>query len=276
MEEQDASVSLLDRLLDHARATAQYNVYFGRGRDALRRARPHGAREPLQRRERHLPRPEHAAGVFALQHVDARPRLGDARLRRAARVPRHAARATRPTRRCCSRRRIATCDHYIDEVTAADGIPYWDAGAPGLASLPDWRDRAADPFNEHEPVDSSAAAIARAGTAAARARSWPARRGSQRPTSTCRPACACVETLFEESGPYLSIDPKHQGLLLHSVYHWPNRWDHVPPGATTPRGESSQWGDYHAREAGALREAARRGGPYLAFFGPQSTTRRPR
>ena len=34
MEEQDASVSLLDRLLDHARATAQYNVYYGRGRDA--------------------------------------------------------------------------------------------------------------------------------------------------------------------------------------------------------------------------------------------------
>ena len=25
--------------------------------------------------------------------------------------------------------------------------------------------------------------------------------------------------------------------------------DHVPPGARTPRGESSQWGDYHLREA---------------------------
>src|SRR6476620_10133297 len=34
MEEQDAAVSLLDRLLDHARTTAHYNVYFGRGRDA--------------------------------------------------------------------------------------------------------------------------------------------------------------------------------------------------------------------------------------------------
>src|SRR6187397_2944452 len=31
MEEQDAIVSLLDRLLDHAHATAQYNVYLGRG-----------------------------------------------------------------------------------------------------------------------------------------------------------------------------------------------------------------------------------------------------
>src|SRR5262245_31779628 len=33
VEEQDAAVSLLDRLLDHARATARFNVYFGRGRD---------------------------------------------------------------------------------------------------------------------------------------------------------------------------------------------------------------------------------------------------
>src|SRR5215204_226609 len=33
IEQQDAAISLLDRLLDHARTTAQYNVYFGRGRD---------------------------------------------------------------------------------------------------------------------------------------------------------------------------------------------------------------------------------------------------
>ena len=33
MEEQDARVSLLERLVQHARATAQYNVYYGRGRD---------------------------------------------------------------------------------------------------------------------------------------------------------------------------------------------------------------------------------------------------
>src|SRR3954447_6335988 len=33
IEEQDANINLLDRLLDHARATAQYSVYFGHGRD---------------------------------------------------------------------------------------------------------------------------------------------------------------------------------------------------------------------------------------------------
>src|SRR4051794_7252124 len=35
MEEQDANVNLLDRLLDHARTTAQYSIYFGHGRDGL-------------------------------------------------------------------------------------------------------------------------------------------------------------------------------------------------------------------------------------------------
>ena len=49
----------------------------------------------------------------------------------------------------------ATCDFYIRE-TPSDGVPYWDTGAPGLEKLGDWRAKAADPFNPHEPVDSSA------------------------------------------------------------------------------------------------------------------------
>ena len=32
------------------------------------------------------------------------------------------------------------------------------------------------------------------------------------------------------SDDYLSTQPAHQGLLLHSVYHRPNNWDHIPPG----------------------------------------------
>ena len=56
----------------------------------------------------------------------------------------------------------ATCDFYIRE-TPTCGIPYWDTGAPGLAKLGDYRDRPADPFNDEEPVDSSAAAIAAQG-----------------------------------------------------------------------------------------------------------------
>src|SRR6185369_4573303 len=33
MEEQDEKIGLLERLVQHARATAEYNVFFGRGRD---------------------------------------------------------------------------------------------------------------------------------------------------------------------------------------------------------------------------------------------------
>src|SRR5207245_1963235 len=56
----------------------------------------------------------------------------------------------------------ATADYYI-AVAAADGVPYWDTGAPGLAALGDWGGRPADPFNDVEPVDSSAAVIAAQG-----------------------------------------------------------------------------------------------------------------
>ena len=52
----------------------------------------------------------------------------------------------------------ATCDFYIDH-TPTDGIPYWDTGAPNLHRLGDYLNRPADPYNDFEPVDSSAAAI---------------------------------------------------------------------------------------------------------------------
>ena len=159
----------------------------------------------------------------------------------------------------------ATCDRYI-EVASADGVPYWDDGAPGLAALGDWGSRSADPFNDREPVDSSAAAIAaqgllRLGHLLEQRADPDARRYQQA-------ALRIVDTLFDAAGPYLSLDPDHQGLLLHSVYHWPNGWDHVPAGSSIPRGESSQWGDYHAREVALAVLRLAQGAPYLTFFGP--------
>jgi hypothetical protein len=156
----------------------------------------------------------------------------------------------------------ATCDHYIEDVTAADGIPYWDAGAPGLAKMDGWRDRPADPFNDHEPVDSSAAAIAAQGLL--RLSRVLAVRGEDGGRYE-QAGLLVLDTLFDAAGPYLSADPAHQGLVLHSVYHWPNRWDYVPPGSAIPRGESSQWGDYHAREAALLVQRMADGG-YVTFY----------
>ena len=152
----------------------------------------------------------------------------------------------------------ATCDHYIDGVTAADGIPYWDDGAPGLAKMDGWRERPANPYNDHEPVDSSAAAIAAQGLLRL------GRYLGEQGTRYTQAGLSVARTLL--AAPYVSEGSNHQGLLLHSVYHRPNNWDHVPAGRKVPCGESSMWGDYHMVELGLLIRRLARGGPYYTFF----------
>ncbi|MBZ5546023.1 MAG: glycosyl hydrolase, partial [Acidobacteriia bacterium] len=157
----------------------------------------------------------------------------------------------------------ATCDYYVAQ-TPTDGIPYWDTGAPGLARLGDYFSKPSDPFNDHEPVDSSAAAVAAQAL-------W--RLGSyliawkKRDADGARyrqAALTILNALFDD--PYLSRDPAHQGLILHSVYHRPNGWDYIPPGRKIPCGESSMWGDYYARELAVMLWRENRGEPYLVFF----------
>ena len=144
----------------------------------------------------------------------------------------------------------SVCDYYIDS-TPTCGIPYWDTGAPNLHKVADHAEKPADPFNDFEPVDSSAASIAaqgllRLGRYLDSDRYWQA-------------GLKVVETLLSEL--YLSLDPEHQGLVLHTVYHWPNRWDHVPKGSKIACGEATMWGDYHAREAVLYLERFQNGGP---------------
>jgi hypothetical protein len=149
--------------------------------------------------------------------------------------------------------------------TPLDGIPYWDTGAPGLAHLSDYLARPAEPFNDYEPVDSSAAAIAAQGLL--RLGNYLRRTGAAAAGERYRAAAFSVTaTLLDE--PYLSVDERHQGLLLHSVYHRPNGWDYVPPGRNVPCGESSMWGDYHARELALLIQREATDGPYPTFFDP--------
>ena len=74
-----------------------------------------------------------------------------------------------------------------------------------------------------------------------------------------------ARTLLRAS-PTSPTDPAHEGLLLHTVYHRPNGWDHVPPGRKIPCGESAMWGDYHARELALLIQREAEGAPYLKFF----------
>jgi unsaturated chondroitin disaccharide hydrolase len=151
-----------------------------------------------------------------------------------------------------------TADHYIHDCAARDGISYWDDGAPGLAHMPDWRNQNADPFNNHEPVDSSASAIAAQGLL---------RLGKCLDDAGYTSAALTItRTLLSDT--YLCASDQHQGLLLHTIYHRPNNWDHIPTGQKVPCNESSMWGDYHLLELGVYLQRLIENKPYLTFFGP--------
>lgn len=154
---------------------------------------------------------------------------------------------------------IDTADHYINDCSTTDGLVYWDDGAPGLAEMGDWRSRPADPFNAFEPVDSSASAIAAQGLI--RLGRYLQSTLGERYTQA---GLTIAKSLMAE--PYLATDPKHQGLLLHSIYHRPNGWDHIPAGQKVPCNESSLWGDYHLAELALLIHRLASGEAYYTFF----------
>jgi hypothetical protein len=250
--EQDTRINLLGRLLTHATTTARSNIYYGEGRDsydvpelcgrtaqeAIFNPASGAFRCPSSQQGyspfttwtrglswgmlafpeqlefiRSLPESEFAHGGIPSQQEAC------AMLERAAR---------------------ATCDFYIHQAAALDGICYWDTGAPQLHCLGDWRSQPADPFNAFEPVDAPAAAIAAQGLIR-----LGALLGVEGRTYLQAGLTIAARLL---SDPYLSTAPEHEGILLHSVYHRPNGWDSIPPSAAVPCGESSMWGDYHLLE----------------------------
>jgi len=266
--ENDQKISLLGRLIQHAETTAKYIVWYGEGRDSYD-IRGRTAHEAIfNRNDGRFRCPSSQQGFapfttwtrglawailgFAeeIEFLETLPAADFTALgRKKAEVLTGFRRAAE-----------ATADFWIDHGTASDGIPYWDTGAPELHKLGDWQARAAEPFNDHEPVDSSAAAIAAQGLI---------RLGSAL-TGTAgkryvQAGLHVSRTLFAE--PYLSTAAKHQGLLLHQVYHRPNGWDHIPKGRKVPCGESALWGDYHLMELAVLvqRMAAKKPA-YLTFF----------
>jgi unsaturated chondroitin disaccharide hydrolase len=269
LEEGGLRVPLLERLIRHARATATYLVSDGRGRDvfdtrgrvtheAIFNTRT-GAFRCLSTQQGYSPFSTWSRGLawamcgFAeqLEFLATVPAEGFAEKGGRAAAEGFMRRAA------CD-----ACDHYIDQA-AADGIPYWDAGAPGLPRLGDYRAKPADPFNDVEPVDSSAAAIAAQGLL--RLGHYLRRRDAARARRYWQAGLTVVDALTGE--PYLSSG-RHEGLLLHSVYHRPNGWDAIPRGRRVPCGESSMWGDYHLREAALYLQRVIRREPYLCFWGP--------
>jgi hypothetical protein len=268
-EEGDRRVSLLERVVAHARATASFAVYYGEGRDAydVRGRVAHESLFNVADGQYRCPGTQQGYSPFSTWTRGlAWVLLGFAEELEFLEVLADAALAPLGGREEIAgfmlRAAQAPADFYL-ATTPPDGVPYWDTGAPGLAALD--LERAADPYNDKEPVDSSAAAIAAQGLLrlarylAGKGRDAEARRYGQAGLTVAR---ALLQA------PYLSEAPEHQGLLLHSVYHRPNGWDYVPPGRKVPCGESSQWGDYHLRELGVYLGRLAAGAPDYRFFGP--------
>lgn len=155
----------------------------------------------------------------------------------------------------------ATAEFYIQN-TPTDGIPYWDTGAPGLSKMGDYLNRESDPFNSFEPVDSSAACIAAQGLL--RIGSFLQKSEPETSEKYIKAAFSVAKSLFSE--PYLSTDKSHQGLILHSIYHQPNGWDYQPEPDKAPYGESSMWGDYHARELALVLQRMLNQETYYSYF----------
>jgi hypothetical protein len=265
MGENDRSISLLERLIHHAETTATYNIYYGDGRDSydVRGRVVHesifnvndGNYRCASTQQGYSPFSTWTRGLAWIvtgyaELLEFLETLSDAELDEHGGRDRIKKIFTEAVR--------ATADFYIEGATALDGIPYWDTGAPGLFELGDWASRDSDPTNPYEPVDSSAAAIAAQGLY---------RLGKHLGDDRYMQAALTVsDALFGD--PYLSTDSSHQGLILHSIYHRPNGWDNVPEGQTTPSGESSMWGDYHAMELALLLHRELHEKPYLTFFDP--------
>lgn len=263
MGENDVKVSLLGRLIQHAKTTADYAVYYGEGRDFYdvwgRTA--HESIFNLNDGRYRCPNSQQGFSPFttwtrglawimvgAAEQLEFIATVSDAELE-----PFGGRKAVEGFLLKMAR---STCDFYIEN-SAADGIPYWDTGAPDLHKLGEhYLSRPADPFNAYEPVDSSAAAIGAQGLL---------RLGHYlKDQKYMQAGLTVMKTLLSE--PYLSTAENHQGLILHSVYHRPNGWDTIPEGREVPCGEASMWGDYHAREAALYVQRLAEDGSYLKFF----------
>lgn len=270
--EGDQRISLLDRAVQHIKATAAYSVFYGEGRDAYDTWGRTAHESVFNVKDGNFRCPNSQQGYSGFttwtrglawaicgfaEQLEWFDTLDETDL--------HAFSGKATILQVMLKAAKATCDFYINN-TPLDGVPYWDTGAPDLYQLGDYLNEPADPYNDFEPVDSSAAAIAAQGLL--RLGRYLQQHGEQENGDRYWQAgLTVVNTLLDE--PYLSTGATHQGLLLHSIYHRPNGWDHIPGGSKIPNSESSMWGDYHIREVALYLQRIIRNETYYTFFNIQ-------
>lgn len=267
--EGDVKINLLDRALQHIKATADYAVYYGEGRDSydIWGRTAHESVFNVKDGNFRCPNSQQGYTGFSTwtrglawamcgfaEELEFLETIEDAQLEA------FGGRESIETYMLKAAR--ASCDFYIEH-TPIDGIPYWDTGAANLYKLGDYIEKPANPYNDFEPVDSSAAAIGSQGLL--RLGKYLIKKGEKETGHKYWQAGLTVlNRLLEE--PYLSTNENHQGLLLHSIYHQPNGWDYVPEGSKIANGESSMWGDYHFREVALYVQKLINNEPYYAFY----------
>ena len=268
MGEGDKAFSLLDRALQHIESTALYSVFYGDGRDRydVRGRTTHEAVFNTKDGAYRCPNSQQGyTGFSTWTRGQSWATLGFAEelelLEAMDAAEFEPFGGKERWRAVMEKAALAVADNFIEN-TPTDGISYWDQGAPNLYRLGDYLNRPADPFNDYEPVDSTASAI----TAQGLFRLARYLRGQGRTNEADRyeqAGLVTAQSLFSEA--YLSTKPEHQGLLLHSIYHEPNGWDHVPAGRKIACGESSMWGDYHLMELAVYLQRLISGEPYYTF-----------
>ncbi|MCZ7648984.1 MAG: glycoside hydrolase family 88 protein [Planctomycetota bacterium] len=269
MGENDAKISLLRRFVEHLENTLKYNVYYGRGRDSwdVRGRVVHESIFNPADGQYRCPSTQQGYSPFSTwtrglawiltgcaEQLEFLPTLPEREFKGLVERGGLIKRVERAAR--------ATADFLIAH-TCADGIPMWDTGAPGLVHLPKLYDQPSQPRNPYEPVDSSAAAIAAQGYLRLGAY-FRARKNRKLAARYTQAGLTMAHTLL--CPPYLSEDPKHQGLLLHSIYHQPRGWDYRPERGRAPYGESSLWGDYHAMELAVMLQKLAKGEGWFRYF----------
>ena len=267
--ENDIRVSLLERALQHMKATADYSVYYGEGRDTYDVWGRTAHESVFNTKDGNYRCPNSQQGYTGFTTWTrglAWAMCGFAeQLEWIETLEGHELEffgGKMAVESFMLKAARATCDFYIAN-TPIDGIPYWDTGAPGLVHLENYLQRPSDPYNSHEPVDSSAAAIGAQGLL--RLGRYLQNKGDgDSGQHYWQAGLTVANTLFSE--PYLSQNPQHQGLILHSIYHRPNGWDYIPEGSKIPNGESSMWGDYHARELALYLQRTINNEKYYTFF----------
>lgn len=270
-DEGDEKINLLHRAIQHLQSTAKYSVFYGEGGDVydIWGRTAHESVFNVKDGNFRCPNSQQGYSGFTtwtrglawamcgfaeeLEYFDSMGNKSTELLPRENILP------------VILKAAKATCDFYIEN-TPANGVPYWDTGAPGLYKLGDYLNKPADPYNDYEPVDSSAAAIAAQGLL--RFGHYLQQKGeTQDGDRYWQAGLTVMNAILDE--PYLSSDSNHEGLLLHSIYHRPNGWDYIPDGSKIPNGESSMWGDYHAREASLYLQRIINNETYYTFYNIQ-------